>query len=60
MESIPGTMTRRLTQQDLKHLVCPVCHGPLLLESAVIACTSCARRFPVVDGLAVLLEERAL
>ena len=60
MDSIPGAATRRLTQQDLKHLVCPVCHAALQLESNAIACTGCARRYPIVDGLAALLPDRAL
>lgn len=49
-----------LAQQDLLHLVCPVCHAALRLEAATILCTGCARRYPIVDGLPVLLAERAL
>ena len=60
MEPTPGAAMRRLTQQDLKHLVCPVCFGPLQLESDAIACNDCGHRFPVVDGLAVLMPDRAL
>jgi len=59
MDSIPGSTTRRLTQQDLAHLVCPICHASLQLESDAIACSGCARRYPIVDGLAVMLPDRA-
>jgi hypothetical protein len=54
------TPRKMLTQQDLLHVVCPVCHATLRLEAAVILCTGCARRYPVVDGLPVLLAPRAL
>jgi len=60
MDTIQGAATRRLTQQDLSHLVCPVCHGALQLKSDAIACTGCARRYPIVDGLAVLLPGRSV
>jgi len=49
-----------LTQADLRWLVCPVCHGALHLAGEAIGCAGCARRFPVVDGLPVLLADRAL
>jgi uncharacterized protein YbaR (Trm112 family) len=48
-----------LTQAQLNLVVCPVCHAPLTLTDAGIACTGCARIFPVVDGLPVLLAARA-
>ncbi|NYF78247.1 Trm112 family protein [Granulicella arctica] len=53
---------RPLTQHDLRQLVCPVCHQPLSLESAPasIRCTGCARLYPVVDGLPILLASRIL
>ena len=37
-----------LTQQDLRTLVCPVCHAGLQLEAQAILCTGCGRRYPVV------------
>jgi uncharacterized protein YbaR (Trm112 family) len=49
----------QLTQQTLDLLVCPVCHGSLALAASHIDCTSCARRYPIVDGLPVLLASRA-
>ncbi len=47
-------------------LACPRCHGPLLdapaerpEESATLRCTPCALRFPVRDGIPVLLLDQA-
>ncbi len=53
-----------ITQAQLDLLVCPVCHAPLLLVPEALAegaidCTSCGRRYPIVDGLPVLIAERA-
>jgi uncharacterized protein YbaR (Trm112 family) len=62
MSSSPssGSAPATLTQADLRWLVCPVCHGALHLAGEVIGCAGCARRYPVVDGLPVLLADRAL
>ena len=49
-----------LTQQSLAHIVCPVCHSALLLHAPThIDCTGCSRRYPIVDGLPVLIPARA-
>jgi uncharacterized protein YbaR (Trm112 family) len=48
-----------LTANDLRWLVCPVCHKALLPEDDAIRCSGCARGYPVVDGIPVLLEDRA-
>jgi uncharacterized protein YbaR (Trm112 family) len=40
-------------------LACPVCHGGLRLEAERLACGGCARRYPVVNGIPVLIAERA-
>jgi uncharacterized protein YbaR (Trm112 family) len=45
--------------EDLRFLVCPVCHQPLALDEGSIRCTGCARRYPIVDGIPVLLPARA-
>ena len=50
-----------LREEHLELLVCPVCHGRLRLEgAAAIACAGCGRRYPIVDGLPVLIASRAL
>ena len=60
MQSRATASLRTLTQQDLRALVCPVCHAGLQLEAQAICCTGCGRRYPVVDGIPVLLAERAI
>jgi uncharacterized protein YbaR (Trm112 family) len=49
-----------LTQASLDLVVCPVCHGRLLLAAAHIDCSQCHRRYPIVDGLPVLIASRAV
>ncbi len=49
----------RLTQPHLDQLACPVCFGHLLLAATQISCEVCCRRFPIIDGLPVLIGSRA-
>ncbi|HEY3990561.1 MAG TPA: Trm112 family protein [Acidobacteriaceae bacterium] len=40
----------------LSMLACPVCHAALtLLHPETVLCSGCGRRYPVRDGLPVLL-----
>jgi uncharacterized protein YbaR (Trm112 family) len=39
----------------LSLVVCPVCHETLAAEEAAILCTGCGRRYPVRDGIPVLI-----
>jgi hypothetical protein len=50
-----------LRPQDLARLACPVCRQPLTLDAAagVVCCSACDRRYPLVDGIPVLLADRA-
>lgn len=49
-----------LTAEDLRWIVCPICHKALQLEGASVRCQGCSRRYPIIDGIPVLLAERAL
>jgi uncharacterized protein YbaR (Trm112 family) len=49
-----------LTTEDLRWIVCPVCHHLLQLEAAIVQCQGCGRRYPIVDGIPVLLADRAI
>ena len=40
-------------------LACPVCFAKLQFEEATVVCTGCARTYPVVDGIPVLIPQRA-
>ena len=51
---------RPLTAEDLRWLACPVCRQPLQLQSDTVRCTGCARQYPIVDGIPVLLAERVI
>jgi hypothetical protein len=45
---------------ELERLVCPVCHQKLRAGDNAVVCTGCSRRYPVVDGIPVLLADRAV
>jgi uncharacterized protein YbaR (Trm112 family) len=40
-------------------LACPACLGNLRAEESRLVCTACGRSYPVVDGIPVLIAERA-
>ena len=48
-----------LKPDDLALLVCPVCRQPLTLDATAVRCSGCNRRYPIVDGIPVLLAGRA-
>lgn len=43
----------------LAMLACPVCHGKLVSENNQIFCVECQRRYPIEDGIPILLADRA-
>jgi uncharacterized protein YbaR (Trm112 family) len=45
--------------KELDRLACPVCHQKLRAGDNAVICTGCSRRYPVVDGIPVLLANRA-
>ena len=40
-------------------LACPACKGDVRPEGDRIACTKCGRRYPVRDGVAIMLIDEA-
>jgi uncharacterized protein YbaR (Trm112 family) len=48
-----------LKQSDLVWLACPVCHQALALEVAMVRCNGCGRKYPIVDGIPILLVDQA-
>lgn len=40
-------------------LACPRCHGKLTAACARFECPACRLAYPVLDGIAVLIAERA-
>ena len=56
-EELPKSVDLR---HGLRWLVCPVCRADLRVAGSGVECQSCGRCYPVVDGIAVLLEARAV
>jgi uncharacterized protein len=40
-------------------LACPACYGELRLEGARLRCLTCSRSYPIVDGIPVMIIDRA-
>jgi hypothetical protein len=40
-------------------LACPVCKTPVRLEGERLVCERCKRRYPIRDGIPVMLVEEA-
>jgi uncharacterized protein len=59
MPSKAKTNPDNLKQWD-EDLACPVCFAKLQFEEATVVCTGCARTYPVVDGIPVLIPQRAI
>ncbi|GAA4712435.1 hypothetical protein GCM10023215_63960 [Pseudonocardia yuanmonensis] len=54
-------MAVQLDPQLLEILACPSeDHAPLTPVADQLVCTACGRRYPVVDGIPVLLLDEAL
>jgi len=48
-----------LDPEFLKRLACPECKVALTAEAEKLVCPRCRRRFPVRDGIPVLLLDEA-
>jgi uncharacterized protein len=48
-----------IDETALRLLACPVCHAALTTEQETVLCTGCGRRYPVRDGLPILLADAA-
>jgi uncharacterized protein YbaR (Trm112 family) len=44
---------------QLDRLACPACLGRFFLGEDRLVCTDCQRAYPIVDGIPVLIAERA-
>ena len=49
----------KVPDELLAILVCPVCHGGLKSEESELICVECGRRYPVRDGIPIMLPEEA-
>ncbi|MDP9051049.1 MAG: Trm112 family protein [Acidobacteriota bacterium] len=59
-DPIQSAPTAVIQQEALRWLVCPVCRQCLAQESSIVRCSGCRRGYPVVDGIPVLLADRAI
>jgi len=50
---------RRVDDALLAILSCPACQGDVALKDDQIVCARCARRYPIKDGIPVLLADEA-
>jgi len=48
-----------LDEKLLAILACPVCHAALRAEEQALICTRTQVRYPIEDGIPILLAERA-
>jgi len=48
-----------IDRELLAILVCPVDHAPVSDQGTHLVCGSCGRRYPVRDGIPVMLVEEA-
>lgn len=50
-----------INQELLKILACPVCKGDISLDEANqrLICSNCGRKYPIRDGIPVMLEDEA-
>jgi len=44
----------------LEILACPACKGDIQLEEEGITCKNCSRKYPVKDGIPIMLIEESI
>ena len=43
----------------LEILACPACKGDVRLENGKIVCVQCGRKYPIRDGIPIMLVDEA-
>ena len=46
-------------EELLRILACPVCKADVVLKDNKIVCTQCGRKYPVRDGIPIMLVDEA-
>ena len=54
-----GRCRQMVDKELLEILACPACKAPVVPEEDRLVCTACGRRYPVRDGIPVMLIEEA-
>lgn len=50
---------KMIDEELLKILACPACKGDVSLENEKIVCSKCGRKYPIRDGIPIMLIEEA-
>lgn len=48
-----------IDEELLKILACPACKADVKMENEKILCTGCGKRYPIRDGIPVMLIDEA-
>lgn len=48
-----------IDKELLKILVCPLCKADVVLKDKNIVCAQCKRKYPIKDGIPIMLVEEA-
>ena len=48
-----------IDEKLLQILACPACKGPISLQGDWLVCAGCCLRYPVRDGIPIMLVEEA-
>ncbi len=48
-----------IDKELLDILACPLCKTPVKLDADRLVCTKCGRRYPIRDGIPVMLLDEA-
>ena len=48
-----------IDKELLEILACPACRGDVELKGDKIVCRSCGRKYPIKDGIPVMIVEEA-
>jgi uncharacterized protein YbaR (Trm112 family) len=59
MASEPATAQVKVISGWATDLACPACLRPLQFEETCVVCLGCGRIYPIIDGIPVLIAERA-
>jgi len=50
---------RMIDEELLKIMCCPACRGEVIEQEGKIVCMACGRRYPIRDGIPVMLIDEA-
>jgi uncharacterized protein YbaR (Trm112 family) len=52
-------VTAMIDEELLQILACPACHEAVRVEDDKIVCLGCGRRYPIRDGIPIMLLDEA-